>query len=134
MVIDGTQGASQGQALVQLLNGAPKAGIWTSGIVYKLLCGYRSGPIDSGNLSDGPCAIPTYLGDTANILQGWSRARKSGANITDMVLRFVSLRAGVTRTKIKVFLVDDLCRMWTAHHETDLTTYSGMSMSFFIPK
>ena len=69
MVVDGTQGTSQGPGLVQWLNDRDYVGYNTGGNPYESARGYNSGSIDFNDLSDGLGATPAYVSDIANRLQ-----------------------------------------------------------------
>ncbi|RFU36325.1 hypothetical protein B7463_g114, partial [Scytalidium lignicola] len=63
MVIDGTQGTSSGDGLVQ--------GINDYGNIYEAARYYNSGSVNSGNLNDGLGATASYVNDIANRMTGW---------------------------------------------------------------
>ncbi|KAH8810978.1 hypothetical protein F5884DRAFT_263494 [Xylogone sp. PMI_703] len=63
MVIDGTQGTTAGDGLVQ--------GINRYGNIYEAARYYNSGQVNSGNLNDGQGATASYVNDIANRLTGW---------------------------------------------------------------
>ncbi|KAK1248994.1 hypothetical protein MKX08_007214 [Trichoderma sp. CBMAI-0020] len=63
MVIDGTQGTSLGDGLVQCIN--------QYGNIYEAARCYNSGAVNSGNLNDGEGATASYVNDIANRMTGW---------------------------------------------------------------
>lgn len=68
MVIDGTQGTSQGGGLVQWFNDQ-NVGANTGGNPYEVARGYNSGSINYNDLSDPQGATASYVSDIANRLQ-----------------------------------------------------------------
>ncbi|KAI9842241.1 MAG: hypothetical protein M1837_007386 [Sclerophora amabilis] len=67
MIVDGTQGTTSGDGLVQYIN--------RHGGYYAAARGYNSGSIArDGNLSNGNGATPCYVSDVANRLTGWLNA------------------------------------------------------------
>ncbi|KAG0652805.1 hypothetical protein D0Z07_0645 [Hyphodiscus hymeniophilus] len=72
MVVDGTQGTSQGPGLVQWFNDVDGVSGKTGGNPYSVARGYNSGTIDFSNLSDAEGATASYVSDIANRLQGWN--------------------------------------------------------------
>ena len=69
MVVDGTQGTSQGPGLVQWFNDQDSVGYNTGGNPYNVARGYNSGSIDFSNLSNGLGSTAAYVSDIANRLQ-----------------------------------------------------------------
>lgn len=72
MVIDGTQGTSQGPGLVQWFNDQDFVNNNAGGNPYNVARGYNSGSIDFSNLNDGLGSTNSYVSDIANRLQGWN--------------------------------------------------------------
>jgi glucan 1,3-beta-glucosidase len=72
MVIDGTQGTSQGPGLVQWFNDQDYVNNNAGGNPYNVARGYNSGSIDFNNLNDGLGSTNSYVSDVANRLQGWN--------------------------------------------------------------
>jgi glucan 1,3-beta-glucosidase len=68
MVIDGTQGTSQGGGLVQWFNDQ-NVGANAGGNPYEVARGYNSGSINFNDLSDPQGATKSYVSDIANRLQ-----------------------------------------------------------------
>ncbi|KKK12676.1 putative exo-beta-1,3-glucanase [Aspergillus rambellii] len=68
MIIDGTQGTSQGGGLVQWFNN-DNVGADTAGNPYNVLRGYNSGSINFNDLDDPQDATGSYVSDIANRLQ-----------------------------------------------------------------
>ncbi|KAF2095560.1 pectin lyase-like protein [Rhizodiscina lignyota] len=63
MVVDGTQGTSQGDGLVQAIN--------IYGNIYEAARYYNSGEVDESDLNNGEGATNTYVTDVANRMTGW---------------------------------------------------------------
>ncbi|KAH8690724.1 hypothetical protein BGW36DRAFT_401098 [Talaromyces proteolyticus] len=63
MIIDGTQGTSDGDGLVQCIN--------QYGNIYEAARCYNSGSVDSSNLNNGEGATDSYVNDIANRMSGW---------------------------------------------------------------
>jgi glucan 1,3-beta-glucosidase len=72
MVVDGTQGTSQGPGLVQWFDDSGSVNDNSGGNPYNVARGYNSGSIDFSNLSDGLGSTNSYVSDIANRLQGWN--------------------------------------------------------------
>ena len=72
MVQDGTQGTSQGDGYVQLIN--------QYGNVYEAMRAYNSGSVDESDLDNAYGATASYVSDIANRLQGWNGAGAGGSN------------------------------------------------------
>ena len=66
MIIDGTQGTTDGDGLVQCIN--------QYGNIYEAARCYNSGSVDSSNLNDGGVATSSYVNDIANRMTGWINA------------------------------------------------------------
>ncbi|QKX54151.1 uncharacterized protein TRUGW13939_01235 [Talaromyces rugulosus] len=63
MIIDGAQGTSDGDGLVQCIN--------QYGNIYEAARCYNSGSVDSSDLNDGEGATNSYVNDIANRMTGW---------------------------------------------------------------
>jgi len=77
MIVDGTQGTSSGDGLVQCIN--------QYGNIYEAARCYNSGSVDAGNLNDAQGATASYVSDIGNWMTGGnfgssSKKRSCGSN------------------------------------------------------
>lgn len=63
MIVDGTQGTTKGDGLVQCIN--------QYGNIYEAARCYNSGQVNKSNLNDAEGATPSYVTDIANRMTGW---------------------------------------------------------------
>ncbi|KAJ8064838.1 hypothetical protein OCU04_007147 [Sclerotinia nivalis] len=69
MIVDGTQGTTQGDGLVQCIN--------QFGNIYEAARYYNSGEVDKSNLNDAEGATASYVNDIANRMTGWLNAEQT---------------------------------------------------------
>ncbi|PQE08450.1 glycoside hydrolase protein [Rutstroemia sp. NJR-2017a BBW] len=63
MIVDGVQGTSKGDGLVQCIN--------QYGNIFEAARCYNSGEVNKSNLNDPKGATPSYVNDIANYMTGW---------------------------------------------------------------
>lgn len=68
MIVDGTQGTSKGDGLVQCIN--------QYGNIYAAARCYNSGEVNKNDLNDPKGATPSYVTDIANRMTGWLNAEQ----------------------------------------------------------
>ncbi|KAI9646645.1 hypothetical protein NHQ30_004642 [Ciborinia camelliae] len=66
MIVDGTQGTTKGDGLVQCIN--------RYGNIYEAARCYNSGEVNKSDLNDPQGATPSYVTDIANRMTGWLNA------------------------------------------------------------